>query len=113
MKLKKQCNAINENGSKCLFESAIDGYCMIHYLKEKNNKSIKTINYQVGKEEGNKEGFLIALDEIEKIILKCLDDENKYLDNLFFPMEKYNVTICLNNMAVEINKGINKLRNLI
>ena len=51
-------------------------------------------------------------DEFKFNIEKVLEKEEKHLDklSLIFPMDKENVKICLNNLAVELLKKIKELK---
>jgi hypothetical protein len=78
-----------------------------HYYENIGSEKINLLKAELkGVQETRKE----TLAEVEKIILKSLDEERIILNNLLYPMEKYNVNICLNNLLVNINKKLQKLK---
>ncbi len=46
---------------------------------------------------------------INKCVDKKVKKEQKNLDILFFPMDRNNVEICINNLGVEIKKSLQKV----
>jgi hypothetical protein len=78
----------------------------LELLDDKRIAQLIMIAELKGRQESRKE----TLAEVEKIILKSLDEERIILNNLLYPMEKYNVNICLNNLLVNINKKLQKLK---
>ena len=49
------------------------------------------------------------LRDVNFIIENKLKQEQKHLNILLYPMKKYNVSICLNNLVVEIKQSLKEL----